>query len=325
MTLEVDELKKSVKASPDMGSKIEFVAAANCPVDGAEVKSLKAVSLTDSENHINSSLNNSDEEGRKELEELRSRVEVLVTEKKKLGRVAAEKTQLINSLEAQKVAMEAKLNYLQKQVMDFENQKNKLFAQSSQEQTELQKAKDQVLVLERRMTLLTDDLSISKRKLSEAQIEANLAKNERDKTLATWSLEKKQMATQHSASLDRFTSEKQLLQGTIDSLNEEVKSLEDKLQKVTSEDRPLTFTTADSPLTRPRRSSSISEQSVAVLRAECEKLALENAKLKAASPLEYIRNVVLRYLQLPDQRPMLLSILAEVLKFTDEERSTIKK
>jgi hypothetical protein len=66
------------------------------------------------------------------------------------------------------------------------------------------------------------------------------------------------------------------------------------------------------------------DQSVKALKAECERLALENSRLKASSQQEYIRNIILRYLQLPDQRKSLLPVIASVFRYTDRELSTIR-
>ena len=66
------------------------------------------------------------------------------------------------------------------------------------------------------------------------------------------------------------------------------------------------------------------DQSVKALKAECERLAIENSRLKASSQHEYVRNIVLRYLQLPEQQKTLLPVIASVFRFTERELSTIR-
>ncbi len=62
------------------------------------------------------------------------------------------------------------------------------------------------------------------------------------------------------------------------------------------------------------------------LQRECERLALENSRIKGASHGEHTRNVVLRYMQLPaPQRHMLIPIIASLLNFTSDEVGAIRR
>lgn len=57
---------------------------------------------------------------------------------------------------------------------------------------------------------------------------------------------------------------------------------------------------------------------------EFEKIKLENLRLKNSNTSEYNRNLVLKFLQKPENRPEMLELIAKAFNLNDKDLKTIK-
>lgn len=57
---------------------------------------------------------------------------------------------------------------------------------------------------------------------------------------------------------------------------------------------------------------------------EFEKIKLENLRLKNSNTSEYNRNLVLKFLQKPENRPEMLELITKAFNLNDKDLKTIK-
>lgn len=271
--------------------------------------------------------------------------EMLSSEKSVLASRDLEKSNLITALESQKIALETKVSYMLKQIQDFESLRAKFQEASSTTSAEAKASKEELAHCQQKLQLSQSELFAAKRQLESCKVELACLREEKERVASA------------------VLSEKQLLQASVDStgvlLEEERKlsadlgnQLKNAIQEIDRLSAELGVKEADlskysramsqsiDSLKSPsllgletqsvdevfhRRKAMSAERSLKALKGECERLAIENAHIKAESHLDYIRNIVLRYLQLPEQRQTLLPVLAKLFHFTNQELASFSK
>lgn len=253
----------------------------------------------------------------------------------------AERETRVTSLESQKMALETKVNYLQKQLQDMEGIKSKLKEVSNHSQGEVQQAKEELAKYKQRLALTESDLISTKRALEACQTELSLVRDELEASSSTLRDDNYRLGEALKAAEDLLGEEHAKCDDLFNQLaaaNEQITQLQKMLTMKESElirqsratsvgsvRSPSLFSIEENGETIRRRPSNTTEHSLKALKGECERLAIENARLKATSQIEYIRNIILKYLQLPDQRKSLLPVLTNLFRFTDKELASIKK
>jgi chromosome segregation ATPase len=273
--------------------------------------------------------------------ELESVQKTLTKDKNFLTSRDLERESVVTGLESQKMALETRVNYMQKQLQDFEGKRAKLKEISSTSKEEVQQAKEELSKCKQRLALTESDLCATKKVLEACQTELNLVRGEADNSLRNlnseqFRLDSALMLTETLLAEERLKC-KDLLQ-QLGTANEQLAQLQKMLSLKESEivrqsramsidsvRSPSILSTEDAGESVRRRPSTTTEQSIKALKAECERLAIENTRIKASSQIEYIRNIMLRFLQLPDQRKTLLPVLGNLFRFTDAELASIKK
>lgn len=257
----------------------------------------------------------------------------------------------VTSLESQKMALETKINYLQKQANEVEILRSKLQQVSSASGGEVRKMKQELQEARQKLELTEMELIRTKQELEALLTEVKILREENQNIYTTISMERTQLETQLTLAEAMIREERERV-GELRAEAVELRAQVDQMQKLICDlkmqqttvaspgerKEPIVFhdasvsmetLTLSSTATLPRRSSKDStaglEQSIKALKSECERLALENSRLKISSQIEYIRNIILRYLQLPEQKKTLLPVLANVLRFSDKELASIPK
>lgn len=281
------------------------------------------------------------------IHQLEEACSALKREKSSLHSRLSEQGNLIGSLESQKLALETRVGYLQKQLADLEGLKGKLKEVSSSGQAELAQAKEEITRLQRKLELVEAE-HLSYRKLLEAsQAELSLFKEEQERERSSLVTEVRRLEARAEAADQLLAEERaksQELTETLRRTDERLDTLSGRLQQ--KETELMRQQRAIAPLDRSvelahnnpspslsegaRRlpaspSMGISDAALRALRTECERLALENSRLQATSQFEHMRNVLLRYLQLPEQRSALIPILASLFRFTRDDLATFQK
>lgn len=287
------------------------------------------------------------QEREQKIHQLEETCSALQREKSSLNSRLFEQGNLISSLESQKLALETRVGYLQKQLADLEGLKGKLKEVSRSGQAELAQAKEETARLQRKLELV-DAEHLSHQKLLEAsQVELSLFKEEQERERSALSTEVRRLEARAEAADQLLTEERaksQELAETLRRANERLDALSGRLQQKEAElirqQRVIPPSNQLVELTHSRPSPSLSEgarrmptssstgitdAAVRALRAECERLALENSRLQATSQFEHMRNVLLRYLQLPEQRSALMPVLASLFRFTRDDLASFQK
>lgn len=283
-----------------------------------------------------------------------SSVQTLTSEKSALSSLVQEQNNTISSLESQKMALETKVSYLQKQLSDQEGLRSRLHELSSANQDEVAAARAEAQKCQLKLDLAESALAQTRRTLEVCQAELQVLKNANCNEQQ--SLVKETYRLEEMLKLTRtlLREEQQRCQDVQDQLTQAQTQVEGLQQQLASKEldflRTLRATSIDSfkppsgkdgasegaitaesqrslITVASRRSSADAsmEQSLKALKSECERLAIENSQLRMSSQTEYLRNIILRYLQLPEQRRSLMPVIASVLRFSEAELKTIKK
>lgn len=255
------------------------------------------------------------------------------------------------------MALETKVSYLQKQLCDHEGLKTRLQDLRRTSQEEIVEARALVQDRQMKLDLAEHELAQTRKTLQVCQAELHMLKDtnynaQRVAVGETYRLEEALKLTESLLREDQNRCHElqiQLSQAQIqvETLQQELAAREldiMRTQRANSIDSLKTSSMCSPPLgpgssqitpesnqsltvISSRRSSADAgrDQSLVALKNECERLAIENSRLRTTSQTEYLRNVILRYFQLPERRSTLLPVIANVLRFNDEEIKSIKK
>jgi len=237
----------------------------------------------------------------------------------------------IAQLESTKAAHETKISYLTKQLHESQSQNAKLQRELEQQTEELAVFREQATSLRSLLEIQTREQALHETELKNVQAKTSYmadelvrlqdalqAQSELEGQLRSLILEKDKEVTLKNDQLERLLTES--------TKSEEVAiefAIPDRLQRTASISGAKSPRAMHSPI-RSSLQSLPESNSLRALKAECERLAMENASLKTETNLEYTRNVVLHYLQRPEQRPMLLKIISKLFHLGPDDLATVQ-
>lgn len=266
------------------------------------------------------------------VEELKKQKSTLLTE-------LNEQRAYASSLETQKMALETKVSYLQKQLQDYETLRLKLKEVSHSGQAELESVQKELCELKRRYDLSESNLISSRKQLDAVTLEMEVLREGLERENQTKISETNRLDNLVTVTKDLLTEERKRadvlstnLKNTLSHVQQLEITLSDKETQLLKHNRAVSIESVrQTPSIKSVTTVDIPEgdkhghQSIKALKQEYEKLALENNRLKSTTQAEHLRNIILRYLQLPDQRQTLLPILSTLLHLNKDELASIKK
>lgn len=315
---------------------------------------------------------------------LEEKCEALRQERSALLEREQERAEQVVSLESQKMALEAKVGYMQRQVQELEALRSRVRELTLATSSEAEGTKEQLERSRQKVGLLEAELARTKRELEASKVELALIKRETSQTNSQLLVENTRLETVLAQTQNLLKDERtrhDTLEERLGERDVECRQLQDALAGkeaelvrqrramssdlslhrsllprrdgrpreeqtppvLEEEDQQLSMTSLSEECVAPMRRSingtdhlattanghgqheGGSAAAIKAIRAECERLALENNHLRTVSQNEYLRNIVLRFLQLPEQRPALLPVLASLLRLSESELASVRK